>query len=52
MAEKGVHERRGKAISNFPDTLPAPQSDLVQQLLKHPCNFDFLTLTALCAVLQ
>lgn len=36
--------RQGKALSNFAATLPAPQSDLAQQLLKDPYNFDFLTL--------
>lgn len=28
-----LHQRRGKAITNFQRTLPAPQSDLVRQLL-------------------
>ncbi len=37
--------RRGKAVSNFATLLPAPQSDLVQQTLKDPYLFDFLTLT-------
>jgi len=32
----------GKAITNFPATLPAPQSDLAVQVLKDPYNFDFL----------
>jgi predicted nuclease of restriction endonuclease-like (RecB) superfamily len=40
----GLHERQGKAITNFERTLPSPQSDLAQQLLKDPYNFDFLTL--------
>jgi len=31
-------------ITNFPVTLPPPQSDLVQQTLKDPYIFDFLTL--------
>ena len=31
-----LHERSGKAISNFARTLPAPQSDLAQQTLKDP----------------
>lgn len=35
----------GKAITNFEQTLPPPQSDLAHQLLKDPYNFDFLTLT-------
>lgn len=43
--ESGLHRRQGKALTNFPATLPQPQSDLAQQLLKDPYNFDFLTLT-------
>lgn len=42
--ERSLYNRQGKALSNFNQTLPAPQSDLVQQLLKDPYNFDFLTL--------
>ena len=42
--ESGLHKRLGQAPSNFTHTLPAPQSDLAQQLLKDPYNFDFLTL--------
>ena len=38
-------QREGKAITNFSQTLPAPQSDLVTQVLKDPYAFDFLTLT-------
>jgi predicted nuclease of restriction endonuclease-like (RecB) superfamily len=40
-----AHARRGKAVTNFAATLPAPQSDLAQQSLKDPYIFDFLTLT-------
>lgn len=43
--ESGLYQRGGKAITNFFQTLPAPQSDLAQQLIKDPYNFDFLTLT-------
>ncbi len=39
-----VHERQGKAVSNFQQLLPSPQSDLVRQTLKDPYIFDFLTL--------
>lgn len=42
--ESGLYHRQGKAISNFPETLPPPQSDLAQQLLKDPYTFDFLTI--------
>ncbi len=40
-----AHARHGKERSNFAMTLPAPQSDLVQQTRKDPYIFDFLTLT-------
>lgn len=39
-----LFERSGKAVNNFAATLPPPQSDLAQQILKDPYNFDFLTL--------
>lgn len=42
--ESRLHERQGKAVSNFARTLPPPQSDLAQALLKDPCQFEFLTL--------
>lgn len=43
--EAQAHARQGKARSNFALTLPEHQSDLVQQTLKDPYIFDFLTLT-------
>ncbi len=43
--EQRFHERTGQAVSNFGKTLPAPYSELVQQTLKDPYVFDFLTLT-------
>jgi predicted nuclease of restriction endonuclease-like (RecB) superfamily len=42
--ENGLYRRHGKALTNFGRTLPAPQSDLAQQVLKDPYNFDFLQL--------
>ncbi|MBI2298177.1 MAG: DUF1016 domain-containing protein [Armatimonadetes bacterium] len=42
--ETGLIRRLGAGQSNFERTLPAPQSDLAEQLLKDPYNFDFLTL--------
>jgi predicted nuclease of restriction endonuclease-like (RecB) superfamily len=42
--ETGLHRRLGAALTNFERTLPKPQSDLAQQLLKDPYNFDFLSL--------
>jgi len=43
--ESGLWQREGKAINNFSETLPEPQSDLAQQVLKDPYVFDFLTLS-------
>ncbi|WP_121120189.1 PDDEXK nuclease domain-containing protein [Croceibacterium ferulae] len=40
----GLFDRQGKAITNFARTLPAPQSDLAQALIKDPYSFDFLGL--------
>jgi predicted nuclease of restriction endonuclease-like (RecB) superfamily len=42
--ESALHRRQGKAITNFDRALPAPQSDLAQEITKDPYNFDFLTL--------
>ena len=44
MVKSAAHRRRGKAVTNFERLLPPPQSDLVQQSLKDPYIFDFLTL--------
>jgi predicted nuclease of restriction endonuclease-like (RecB) superfamily len=43
--EQCYHARIGRAVGNFVQTLPAPQSELVRQSLKDPYVFDFLTLT-------
>ena len=43
--EQRFHERAGKTVGNFAQTLPSPQSELVQQSLKDPYVFDFLTLS-------
>jgi len=40
-----LHERQGSAPTNFAERLPALQSDLAQNILKDPYNFDFLGLT-------
>lgn len=42
--ESRLYERQGSAVTNFSQTLPKPQSDLAQQLIKDPYHFDFLTL--------
>jgi len=44
--EASLHNRAGKAITNFKATLPPSQSDLAQQTIKDPYIFDFLTLAA------
>ena len=44
MIKSEMHNREGKAISNFSKRLPVSQSDLVQQALKDPYIFDFMTL--------
>lgn len=43
--ETNLQKRQGKAISNFKYTLPEIESDLAQQLLKDPYNFEFLSLS-------
>jgi len=40
-----LYERTGKAVNNFPHTLPAPQSELAQQVMKDPYTFDFMAMT-------
>jgi predicted nuclease of restriction endonuclease-like (RecB) superfamily len=42
--ETELHKREGKAVTNFQRTLPPRQSDLAEQTLKDPYNFDFLML--------
>ena len=41
--ETKLYERQGQALTNFKDTLPAPQSELAQQVLKNPYNLEFLS---------
>ncbi len=43
--KSNLYKRQGKAITNFKQTLPAPQSDLAEQTLKDPYSFDFLSMT-------
>jgi predicted nuclease of restriction endonuclease-like (RecB) superfamily len=43
--KSNLYERQGKAITNFKATLPEPMSDLAQQTLKDPYNFDFVAMT-------
>lgn len=42
--DSALYRRQGKALTNFTRTLPAPQSDLAQQITKDPYHFDFLSL--------
>jgi predicted nuclease of restriction endonuclease-like (RecB) superfamily len=45
--ETKLYERQAinEKVSNFQQNLPAPQSDLAQQLLKDPYIFDFLSVS-------
>jgi predicted nuclease of restriction endonuclease-like (RecB) superfamily len=42
----GLYNRIGGAMTNFQQVLPPSQSDLVQQILKSPYNFEFLSLAS------
>jgi predicted nuclease of restriction endonuclease-like (RecB) superfamily len=44
MIQGRMHEREGKAMTNFSRTLPPEGSDMAAQILRDPYNFDFLTL--------
>ena len=43
--ESDLYRRQRKALTNFTRTLPSAQSELAQQIVKDPYNFDFLTIT-------
>jgi len=43
--EAGLFAAQGKSLNNFKRLLPEPQSDLANQILKDPYNFDFIALT-------
>ena len=43
--ESGLWRRKGKAMTNFEQTLPAAQSGLATQILKDPYKFGFLSLS-------
>ena len=45
QVESRLFERQGQAVTNFSQTLPPAQSNLAQQVLKDPYNFDFLSLS-------
>ena len=40
--EQQIHERQGKAITNFPAVMPPVDSDMAAQVFKDPYLFDFL----------
>ena len=40
--ESNLYDRQGKAVTNFSLTMPAPQSDLANELMKDPYNFAFI----------
>ena len=44
--ETDLYNRQGRAITNFKNKLPSPQSDLAHYTLKDPYIFDFLTISA------
>lgn len=41
-----LYEKQGKAVTNFSHTLPSPQKQLAEEILKDPYNFEFLTMKA------
>jgi predicted nuclease of restriction endonuclease-like (RecB) superfamily len=43
--EINLYGRQGKAMTNFSLTLPAPQSDLANELMKSSYNFTFISLS-------
>jgi len=42
--EVGLHNRQGKALTNFKKVLASPISELANQTLKDPYIFDFLSI--------
>jgi predicted nuclease of restriction endonuclease-like (RecB) superfamily len=44
MIRTDAFKRKGQAVTNFANQLPAPQSELAIETLKDPFIFDFLTL--------
>ena len=40
--ESGLRERQGRAVTNFPVTMPPSDSDMAAQVFKDPYLFDFL----------
>jgi predicted nuclease of restriction endonuclease-like (RecB) superfamily len=44
IVKSEAHQRHGRAVTNFEQILPTPQSDLARQTPKDPYIFDFLTI--------
>ena len=44
--DSGLYHRQGSAPTNFARTLPSPQSELAQQIVKDPYSFEFLDIAA------
>lgn len=42
--KNGLYERQGKAVNNFPATLPLPTGDLAKELINDPLNLSFVKL--------
>ena len=42
--DKHLYQSQGVAVTNFANTLPAPQSQLAKEILKDPYHFDFLSM--------
>ena len=42
--ESDLYSRQGQAVTNFKQALPPAQSDLANEIVRDPYNFDFLTL--------
>ena len=42
--DTNLYKREGKAITNFNNQLPEEDSDLAQQIIKDPYNFDFISI--------
>jgi len=40
--ESNLYKRQGKAVTNFDQALPTPQSDLARELIKDPYNLEFV----------
>lgn len=42
--DNGLYERQGKAVNNFPTTMPLPTGDLARELINDPLNLSFVKL--------